>query len=69
MAEGKKKNETAADLALIGAAQKVEHCEMSGIVGIGKGGVFPGLPEIGRAVTADEGLAMRQADELYPPRS
>ena len=22
-----------------------------------------------RAVTADEGLAMRQADELYPPRS
>jgi hypothetical protein len=47
MAEGKKKNETAADLALIGAAQKVEHCEMSGIVGIGKGGVFPGLPEIG----------------------
>ena len=47
MAEGKKKDETAADLALIGAAQKVEHCEMSGIVGIGKGGVFPGLPEIG----------------------
>jgi Mn-containing catalase len=35
MAEGKKKNETAADLALIGAAQKVEHYEMSGIVGIG----------------------------------
>ena len=30
MAEGKKKNETAADLALIGAAQKVEHYEMSG---------------------------------------
>ena len=48
MAEGKKKNETAADLALIGAAQKVEHYEKSGsIVGIGKGGVCPGLPEIG----------------------
>ena len=30
MAEGKKKDETAADLALIGAAQKVEHYEMSG---------------------------------------
>jgi Mn-containing catalase len=30
MAEGKKKGETAADLALIGAAQKVEHYEMSG---------------------------------------
>jgi Mn-containing catalase len=29
MAEGKKKDETAADLALIGAAQKVEHYEMS----------------------------------------
>jgi ferritin-like metal-binding protein YciE len=41
MAEGKKKNETAADLALIGAAQKVEHYEMSGIVGIGKGRSLP----------------------------
>jgi Mn-containing catalase len=29
MAEGKKKDETAADLALIGAAQRVEHYEMS----------------------------------------
>ena len=47
MAEGKKKDETAADLALIGAAQKEEHYEKSRIVGIGKGGVFPGLPEIG----------------------
>jgi hypothetical protein len=28
MAEGKKKDETAADLALIGAAQRVEHYEM-----------------------------------------
>jgi Mn-containing catalase len=32
MAEGKKKDETAADLALIGAAQKVEHYEMSGYI-------------------------------------
>jgi hypothetical protein len=46
MAEGKKKNETAADLALIGAVQKVEHYEMSGILGVGKEGVCPGLPEI-----------------------
>ena len=29
MTEGKKKDEAAADLALIGAAQKVEHYEMS----------------------------------------
>ena len=29
---GKKKDETAADLALIGAAQKVEHYEMSGYI-------------------------------------
>jgi Mn-containing catalase len=32
MAEGKKKDEAAADLALIGAAQKVEHCEMSSYI-------------------------------------
>ena len=32
MAEGKKKDETAAHLALIGAAQKVEHYEMSGYI-------------------------------------
>ena len=32
MAEGKKKDETAADLALIAAAQKVEHYEMSGYI-------------------------------------
>jgi ferritin-like metal-binding protein YciE len=32
MAEGKRKDETAADLALIGAAQKVEHYEMSGYI-------------------------------------
>ena len=32
IAEGKKKDETAADLALIGAAQKVEHYEMSGYI-------------------------------------
>jgi Domain of unknown function (DUF892) len=32
MTEGKKKDETAADLALIGAAQKVEHYEMSGYI-------------------------------------
>jgi Mn-containing catalase len=32
MAEGKKKEEAAADLALIGAAQKVEHYEMSGYI-------------------------------------
>jgi Mn-containing catalase len=32
MAEGKKKDETAADLALIGAAQKVEHYEMSSYI-------------------------------------
>ena len=32
MAEGKKKDGTAADLALIGAAQKVEHYEMSGYI-------------------------------------
>jgi Mn-containing catalase len=32
MAEGKKKDEAAADLALIGAAQKVEHYEMSSYI-------------------------------------
>jgi Mn-containing catalase len=32
MAEGKKKDEAAADLALIGAAQKVEHYEMSAYI-------------------------------------
>jgi Mn-containing catalase len=32
MAEGKKKDETAADLALIGAAQKVEHYEISSYI-------------------------------------
>jgi Mn-containing catalase len=32
IAEGKKKDETAADLALIGAAQKVEHYEMSAYI-------------------------------------
>jgi Mn-containing catalase len=32
MAEGKQKDETAADLALIGAAQKVEHYEMSSYI-------------------------------------
>jgi Mn-containing catalase len=32
MAEGKKKDAAAADLALIGAAQKVEHYEMSGYI-------------------------------------
>jgi Mn-containing catalase len=30
MAEGRKKDDAAADLALIGAAQRVEHYEMSG---------------------------------------
>jgi Mn-containing catalase len=32
MTEGKKKDEAAADLALIGAAQKVEHYEMSSYI-------------------------------------
>jgi Mn-containing catalase len=32
MAEGKKKEDAAADLALIGAAQKVEHYEMSSYI-------------------------------------
>ena len=32
MAEGKKKDDAAADLALIGAAQRVEHYEMAGYI-------------------------------------